>query len=490
MDVLMGGVLSTEMVRGRENDVRVKALTKEFESIVSVIKKVSNGGNKLIKQPLPRSVNVAMQRIDDIVKDGFGIPIKHVYKQGTPYGVLTTPPTGVNAINKDLIQTHDEANLHYGNKTDTESLDGADIDDIVDLDGNEEKIYNKYVESIARMNKAVGGGVVRVDNKTARITGIPKGVRVTVISDFFLLVNTCKLTGEELTAILLHEIGHAYTHIEYSIRSVRNTQVILDSISEYTATSTRGVDGMLSKLNKDLGGDDTELNGMTQVTAIGRVMDRYMKTSLSMSDSTHSITDSEQLADQFATRFGMGVSLAEALVKLTTAGVKIERDTLYTFLLINIFYSGLYGIFLGIGVIGGITVGVMAMALAYCVILITQGVIAALTAGGAKTGVAYDSGDRRLRRIRNDVIRQIRLGYIDKRDAKAQLANIKLLEKLERELIAVTPFSTKTVIDDFFKTLTTSGRAITDMKLTEQFIEDMMENKLHVLSQGMKQLGK
>lgn len=166
--------------------------------------------------------------------------------------------------------------------------------------------------------------------------------------------NTTYLTSEETTAIILHEVGHLFTYLEFTSRVVTTNQVLAGMVraldktvpdENREAVFAKGIE--LLKLNEEQQVALLKTKNKEMVACI--VLDASVKQAVSeLGCSVYDSVSCEQLADQFATRHGAGRHLVTSLDKM----IKIYGDgpyersnpifTLYKFLGLTAITDGVY----------------------------------------------------------------------------------------------------------------------------------------------------
>lgn len=187
--------------------------------------------------------------------------------------------------------------------------------------------YNSIMGSGLLYNKQSGFKMGTIDNKKAKVSGWFSEQPVPVFINFIELVNDYKITVPEITAILLHELGHVYEGAALCAKTVSTNQVLAEA-------SRRAVDmepnerqefiyQELKKLNEDIKKEDIEGLSNSSPVVMGVSMFRAIVSSVqSLSGSRHDRTTYESLSDSFATRFGYAEHVATGLDKLLNSPVR------------------------------------------------------------------------------------------------------------------------------------------------------------------------
>lgn len=202
-----------------------------------------------------------------------------------------------------------------------------------------EKVYfaKQYEESIETLKNIQDRGNLTgaftlkdktktvIDLTNAKIHGFLSDASVSeLIIDKPVMYLTKFLTNEELAAVILHELGHTFTYFEYIDRNYTTNQVLFTAFKTYTlAQDERQKEYCLSLTadKLDIVIDSKELSKSDANVALTTiVMSLKNKRNSELGSDEYDYTASEQLADQFAVRFGTGQHLATALNKLFERG--------------------------------------------------------------------------------------------------------------------------------------------------------------------------
>lgn len=135
-----------------------------------------------------------------------------------------------------------------------------------------------------------------------------------------------KALDEELAAIVLHEIGHVFTHFEYLTRSTKTNQSLAlmlrlsDKTDSYTDKKL-----LLGKIKEKMNLDNETVSMLETETDKTNITTIFLQQSIKASKSElgKSIYDNtacEYLADQFATRHGAGKYLVTITDKISGLG--------------------------------------------------------------------------------------------------------------------------------------------------------------------------
>lgn len=185
-------------------------------------------------------------------------------------------------------------------------------------------IYETYEEIGAQKatrklkDKTVMGNV---DTTTAKVSGWFSEQTAPLFINFYELIKTFKLSSAEVTAIILHELGHDWAAIELSSNINRSNRIIADIAKNITENGRGDVEVIyrdIKKLYPDAGRDIAEGLSSGNQVVMSVAMFRLMvgTTQTLMFDGTYDKTTFEALADQFPARFGYSLASITGLEKL------------------------------------------------------------------------------------------------------------------------------------------------------------------------------
>lgn len=461
--------ISLEMIDFQNDDLVIKQLEEHYNKLIEFSDKYSTKivtGVSFFKHKEAKKV---IESIDNIISKRFGIIFKHVNSNGIGYATIPTPPINFNIINgssedfhsylKDILGKNDKESREVTSK------DVKDNKDIKDYDRDYESVIFKIYESFNKMEDVLNGKGVVIDNKKAIIKNLPKDYQLFLIVDFYQLINTYKLTARELTAVLMHEIGHGYTHIEYSYRTTKSTSVIIDSIRDGLKKNKSSND-ILKIAYKKVSGEKT--NSFNDKIIGLKLIDKYMSTTLKLNnEDNHSFTDSEQLADQFSTRFGLGKDIITGLDKIHYP----YKDKQFNIIAMSNTINVLLLIFFIVSMPETIIFVILTFFMFF------------LVGGENSNEITYDNNLQRYKRVRNDLIRIIRSSNLDKKTMKSFIKNIDVVDAIISETKSDETLFSK-ISDNLFSWNKKSSR----FKKLEEMLEDMSENNLHLASNKLRNI--
>lgn len=168
-----------------------------------------------------------------------------------------------------------------------------------------------------KMSKPLVQGTV--DLKNSRVTGLFAELEIELYMPPSIFTKAGLMSDGEIAAIILHEVGHAFTYMEFVTRSVTTNQVL--------AGLVRACDKSMPAEKREIifvkGADVLKMSGEQKEallkaksqTEVGYIaLDAAVQLSVSeLGASCYDVNSCEYLADQFATRHGAGRELVTAL---------------------------------------------------------------------------------------------------------------------------------------------------------------------------------
>lgn len=287
----------------------------------------------------------------------------------------------------------------------------------------------------------------------------------------------------ELSAILLHEVGHAFTWYEYSNRIYDTNQVLQElKTKEMVDSGTKSY--ILSELsNKDLitKEDARSLLDSTNEKIFGlgliKALDAGNKSFLE--NRVYAKTSSEQLADNFAAKLGYGKEIVLALNKfpaLDTYNFAITQlmflgATIHLASFVGVILALIFGPILSPGVLIGLSFGLVVS------LLFTIG-------GTGKKDFTYDDTKIRYQRVRNQLVELLRLTASSKKEVEGLLDSIQQIDKIINKL-----YNHRNIIDITKDWLLSGHRKAYDSVKEQQLLEKLTSNNLFIKSKELQMIG-
>lgn len=359
----------------------------------------------------------------------------------------------------------------------------------------------KELEIYKRHNDEIGSYLSKhnifVNEKDARIEGLPsdKPWFTLELGLPFLFSSPLELTDEEIAAIILHEIGHTFTIVGTLYKTRQAKIVFEDALREYSANKnlSKG-EALVLSYNKAYNGNLNPKSIRYKIKTIA-ILDTIldMKPITYWDESQTSSTDTEFLADQFATRFGLGKPLAVSLDKLT----KLFPDKTHESIARNkaiIAESCFFGVInFAVPVIMMFAFPLLGLVVLFLLLTFYIPKVISVLASNDKAFKKnnlyrkYDIDYKRNERIALDLIRQLRL--YNTNNNKDIIETVDLIYSLidgNKEVYKITtsyPIFSKLI--EFFNK---DGKNEREIAVFGEDLEKIMENKLHIESRRLNNL--
>lgn len=275
------------------------------------------------------------------------------------------------------------------------------------------KIEKEKKEMLNKLHNRKG----YIDFKNARVGGYLSDIKHYLIIDFFSLIDL-EITPKELTAIMLHELGHAFGGIEYHHKLETTNSTIADILNEINNNNPDKAVYIFKKHFTKKEFNDVSVDSKTETYDFyGKVALAYLEEiKTQMTNSKYDETNFENLADSFASRFNISSDLVSALNKLHKRYGAVFNNNLIT-------YSILMFIDLLVNVLLLVLFGPIGIAIAAALIVIVY--------NSNNFNMTYDFPIDRYNRIKNSLINNLK--------------NLNLPEKVVKELLLQYVFITETI---------------------------------------------
>lgn len=313
-----------------------------------------------------------------------------------------------------------------------------------------------------------------IDNEHAKVGGIFSTYVHNLYIDIFSNVKELGLTPRELAAIILHEVGHTYTYYEFSDKIDATNRVLSDISAAIKDGKTDVMHYKFKELSKELDEDEDYFDDVANAsnkTIMGmRFFKKYAKyVGTQMSNVKYTETASEQLADNFAARFGYGRDLIMGLDKLYSKYTPDRNSKIYyTLETITLFWIALRPIvFVAVTMFSiplGVLYGIFVLAVMFMM-------------GTENMDYTYDNVYTRYERIKHQLVALLKLQDLNKEDTANLLKQIDTIDEIVNSTRDYT--SIATVISDFIYTRHSEAK---EQVLLEKALERLAHNDLFTMS--------
>lgn len=329
-----------------------------------------------------------------------------------------------------------------------------------------------------------------VNTNSAKLGGIFSQYTNTLYVNFSMCFNTIGVTDREMTAIILHEIGHGFSYCEYSDRFDSTNQIlanlVLDVLNKKDKTDLVYVYKELSAINPNITSEDVKKLVSGDKVIAGKIW--YTKVLLpvvsTMVNRVYDRVSSEKIADNFTSKFGYGRDLVVALDKIhkyypdeTTSLalyslniIRTMRNTLWSVFLItlSIYTKNAFWIFMACyyqGVKIGITVANMVFS------------------GEAYRDYTYDDLKERYKSIRATIISNLKDLQLSKSEVKQLIDDIHEMDKVIKDTYNFKSISRilGNIVNPYSK------KAVKDIE-EQRLLEELANNDLFLKAAELKSL--
>lgn len=322
-----------------------------------------------------------------------------------------------------------------------------------------------------------------VDLVNGKLEGIFTEYTHTLFLDLRTLFAVWNMTAREVTAIVLHELGHVFTYYEYSTRVASTNQLLADlsySIhnNENDVKKREYVFKELVKNNILSEKESEDLYNEIDNTILGRKLFKiYVREVSSLRDKIkYDETTSEALADNFAVRQGFGIDLVTALDHLykyspernkLILSMMFTSEVLMDFIIVPVLVTGLLinpaSLPIGLGLF-------LFLSMAYFASSVID-----------FKDMTYDDLRQRYNRVRLGIIGQLKDKDLDKKTVKEIIENLDTVESILSEVNDTT--SLKMRLGNFL--LPSSRSTVKDIR-HQQYLEELAYNPFFVTSAKIK----
>jgi hypothetical protein len=335
------------------------------------------------------------------------------------------------------------------------------------------------VEKIIRSGNATG----TVNLKEARLGGIFSEYSHPFFANFHHF-KTLNLSAEEVTAFLLHEIGHGFMESYYSSRLNTTNQVLADItrhlLSNDQEKSLEYVYSNLKKITPEIKQEEVDrlLNGTKVISSMAWFNVFKETVSSLMTNSFYDQTSSEERADQFVTRFGRGKEVVTGLNKLFNGMPETNKAALFAE-----HYSSLYGLARLFIVMGISFFGFSSKV--FFVSLLPLFLLAFLLEfffnRSSLKDMTYDGLKVRYIRIRNDFVNQLKAKNLPDIHIRHFLDSIYAIDEIVKKTYELKTLPS-VVADFIFLDARATQKAYTNQRL----LEELSSNELFIHSAELR----
>jgi hypothetical protein len=299
---MIKNLLSLESIEFQENDELYQDLIKSVEAL-----RKDENTKKLRGKTFFTSTLV--NKICEVMKKHTNITIKMISGDETGPAIYTPQLTGNHVFyDKEMIEMY----MEYDSEFDPS------------------KHINALIDSVGR--RVVRG---TIDLKKARVDGAFSKMPLEMCMPRMMLINDKEMSAEEVSAIMLHELGHGFTFMEFVSRSLTTNQSIAGlsrALDKSVTNEQREI--IFEKASKKLELDAEKSKALkackneAQISVI--VVEQSINKSYSeLGYNLYDESSCEYLADQFAARQGASRALVTGLDKIYKQYNMMPKDVFF-----------------------------------------------------------------------------------------------------------------------------------------------------------------
>lgn len=293
------------------------------------------------------------------------------------------------------------------------------------------------------------------------------------------------LTPREFAAIITHEIGHIFTFMEYCYKLNATNQVFQSLCDEVIGKNEKKQKEIILKdykFGSSVKPEDIEeiINSETKVV-LGYKLFKVFKLEVTdlMNKSHYNQATSEQMADNFAVRMGLGRELVTSLDKIHRA----YRNPNYG--LMNVMHHVLTFTLYALAGVATIVLGIMVPIFAGFVLIAIMFLIS-LILGERESNLdrTYDEVKDRFMRVRHQIIEQLKDKNMPKHEIKSTLESLEEITKIVNDVGRY-----RGIINRMFKIFSSKDREAFNEILNMRDLEELAHNELFVSSAKLQSNG-
>lgn len=328
------------------------------------------------------------------------------------------------------------------------------------------------------------GGMIRgsVNLANSTVSGVFADMKCTVNMPAYWVAGKFMgggFTPGELAAITLHEIGHLFTFFEYLWHTCTTNQVlaaVARGLEESDDQNEREL--LMISAAKALSLNEDEIkklaeSGTNKAATVLIIKEITLQAQSELGADLYDMNNWEQLADMFAARHGAGRDLVTGLNKVDRLVGDISTRGTGKYLALEAVKTLLFLSSVGFAMVPGIQIVAVIPFFVWWAMILTDG----------PGGVTYDRPGVRLKRIRDQLVEQIKDRDLGK----------PVVERLKEDLVAVDKLL-ETVKDRFqwwsaiFVYLNSDSRNRLKQEKLQQELETLSANDLFVKAAQLKHM--
>lgn len=309
-----------------------------------------------------------------------------------------------------------------------------------------------------------------VDTRKARLGGFFSDVDVLLFIDFVGLFQNVHASVREVTAFIFHELGHGFYAFEYADRLSSTNQVMAAAALAMTDNDPKSRELLyveLQKIDKKVTKDEVAKLVSEHRIIAGKKLFFMVQDHVDsqLKNDAYDKIAFEQMADNFASRFGYGRDIVSGLQKFQAVyGTPDSAFTISQYFMLGYVALGVANIAMGSFIIGAF------------VMILFGWILAKITGETARVNT-YDDAKIRYKRIRNDMINVLKDRELDPDIKKALLMQIADIDAA----VGKTPIS-RTILDQVANLVFSADRNAKSSMKHQQQLENLSANDIFLKS--------
>lgn len=377
-----------------------------------------------------------------------------------------------------VLPTYVEADSVLG------TVDSEEISDLLSaLDNGEldhDGLIKNFAENIDKVHRFMEKNQLRVDMQKAYVENFPKNVNVNILYNWHGGHFGKDITGRQIAAIFLHEVGHEMTYIANLANTARFNRVMANVLKtarkDKVDTKTLAI-----KISKDMSKEEAAkyLEETDSSNVIVWTIENYKYFSsraTEIVEGHYDLNSSEQLADSFASKFGLAYELAEALEKVSVPRSGLSDYAKYTILTFLGTWIPLVVNFLIVALINGlsITTVVKTTLIIFPIFIVTAYVLSHIVGIDGGNMTTYDDRINRVKRLKREIIMSLKGADLTKKQKEKAIKEIDLIEKW----IRASKFHDRMLWETMADFISPTNARLNKDAAWNQFMEEMANNNL------------
>lgn len=390
----------------------------------------------------------------DLIRKRFNINIEYAveFSESQPAAIF---PARDFYFNEERRNLDNPANLNF-NK----------LKNIFSFLTDFKKLVQEYNEIVGHLKTNVAikeNKTGYIDYKQAKAHGYLADMKHFLCLNYMYLINSVKFTPKELLSVVLHEIGHGFTSLEYYTRVEKLNFIVSDILQDI---NNNRIDKAIYKYRANFSEEEffKDITSKENIIrdfppAIAKV---YIKEFKAQLNKIYIYSNREALADNFAVKFNLGIDLADALHKIHKSQNYYVYNNFISIYCTLFFYYNWILLLIYSGPIGLIAALILVYFLAFRL---------------HERNFLYDEPKDRFERIKLIIVQNLKNTNLDEELKKDLIEQFRSIEAIHNAII-IFPNLAKSL----FNIITIHNREAMYYKNINREVENLLNNTLFVKS--------